>query len=145
MGHVIELPDTVTLPPHHASTTVTQALTGATQRQVDYWIRKGLVGRHLKGLGSGANRAFTPADVEVVWALTQLAALGCSGERLEAAIEPVRLARVKPDGERLVVPLRGPAYRHPLDTPTAIRAAAWMIPLRAFTEADQHAAAEALA
>ena len=103
--------------------------TGASFRQVDYWVRHGLLGSRLQGLGSGAKRRYQPDDVEVIHALVALAALGCRDEWLAGAARAVRAARVNPAGERLIVELNGNAYRHPIDQPTNVPGPAWIVSL----------------
>lgn len=115
------------------------ALTGATYRQLDYWIRNGILGKHLASLGSGRRRTFTDVDVEIVAALVRLAALGCRGDWLSAAAAVIRSERVRP-GEWLIVTIAGHALRcSPHDLPRIVthgddHHTAWLVPLTAFDE-----------
>lgn len=102
--------------------------TGATYRQLDYWIGKGLLGRGHRG-GSGSQRRFTPAEFELVAALAQLAALGGREHWLELAADAVRAARVNAAGERLVLLLDGTCFRHPSGQPVSAQGPGWIIPL----------------
>lgn len=111
---------------------VAQALTGATHRQQDYWIRRGLLGARLQNLGTGSRREFSTGDLEVLYALAQLAALGCTQQWMAAAADAVRASRVDPAGERLVVHLDGPAYRHPAGSAVSASGPLWLVPLRSF-------------
>lgn len=122
--------------------TVALELTGATTRQVNYWAAHGLLGERLRGMGSGGRRVFEPRDLEIVHALAWLASLGCRGDELAIAAETLRHGpRVDPAGERYVVPLRGRPYRLPAGAPVSARGPLWVVDIRAFTEADQIAAA----
>lgn len=103
--------------------------TGASHRQLHYWIRRGLLGARHQGLGSGARHRFDASDVEVIHALVALAALGCRDEWLAFAVQAVRAGSVNPAGERLIVELNGNAYRHPADKPTNVPGPAWVVPL----------------
>lgn len=46
------------------STAEVVAMTGASERQLGYWVRVGYLPPHLKGVGSGGRRSWTRADVE---------------------------------------------------------------------------------
>lgn len=102
--------------------------TGATNRQIEWWIRKQLFGPGLQG-GSGSVRRFTPADFELAAALALLAALGARQDYIETAARSVRDARVDEAGERLVLTLEGTAFRLPLTSPLATAGPAWIVPL----------------
>lgn len=49
---------------------------GVTYRQLDYWVRMGLVHPPVPASGSGSQRLFDVREVQVVWALGQLSQLG---------------------------------------------------------------------
>jgi len=53
-------------------------LTGVTYRQLDYWVRAGLVRPHVCARGSGTHRRWSLDDVERVRRL-KVAARLCSG------------------------------------------------------------------
>lgn len=116
----------------HVTSPEAVELTGATYRQIDYWVRTGKVGRHLRGLGSGARRRYHATDIEVLSALAQLSALGCRDDRMATAADAVAVRRVAPAGERLVVLLDGTTYRHPIDQPVAAAGPLWQVTLRSF-------------
>lgn len=111
------------------STAWVAEVTGATFRQVDWWVRHGLLGDDLQGVGQGQRRRFTPAQVEAVTALAELAALGCRDRWLAAAADAVLERRVAPAGEWLVVPLEGSPQRRPIGAVGAVTGACWMVPL----------------
>lgn len=102
--------------------------TGATYRQLDYWVRSGILGAGLRG-GSGTKRRFTPVEFEIASALAELAALGAQSASLEIAARAVRAGRVSPAGERLVLMLDGTCFRHPTDSPVAAQGPMWVVPL----------------
>lgn len=102
--------------------------TCASYRQLDYWIRHGLVREDLMALGSGARRRFEPADVEVIHALAALADLGCTADSMEIAAAAVRARRVGAPGEWLVVTRSRMCARFP-DEAIEFSDAAWVVPL----------------
>lgn len=102
---------------------------GASVRQLNYWIEHGLLGRRNLQAGQGSRRRFTAAEFEVVAALVQLAALGAQHQRLEIAARAVRAARVNAMGERLVLLLDGTCFRHPAGQPISAQGPMWVVPL----------------
>lgn len=112
------------------STSWVVGYTGVSLRQINYWAALGILGDHLVDLGQGARRRFTPVDVEVIFALVQLAALGCRDRWLKAAAAAVAGRRVIISGaEKLAVFLDGTTWRG--DDPGSLVAACWVVPLTA--------------
>lgn len=102
--------------------------TGASRRQLQYWVECGLFGLGHRS-GSGSRRRWTASEFEIVTALATLAALGARQDHLAVAARAVRAARVHAAGEKLVVPLEGPAFRHPASSPLSSPGPAWLLPL----------------
>lgn len=60
-------------------------ITGVTYRQLDYWVRLGVVRPALPANGSGSQRKFSGPQVPVMRCLGQLAAVGAGADQLRAA------------------------------------------------------------
>lgn len=119
--------------PQPGSIAAAAQATGATIRQLDYWIRRGhLTGDNLKASGSGSARRFTDVDLEVATAIHRLSALGCRSMWLTAGADATRAARVEP-GELLVVTLTGCATDRTREAvfPTG---PAWIVPLTPYRD-----------
>jgi hypothetical protein len=109
-------------------------VTGASLRQVNYWVINGHLGREHQDLGSGARREFSDSDLEVIAALAALASLGCTGQWLDVAADAVRASRVSV-GEWLTVTLSAVTIRH--TTAVALTTSGsprWSIAMQAFTD-----------
>jgi DNA-binding transcriptional MerR regulator len=61
-------------------------MTGATYRNLDYWVRKGLLKPHHPMPGSGTVRYWRLIDVRVARALVAFSALGVTNSRMYEAI-----------------------------------------------------------
>jgi len=60
-------------------------ITGVTYRQLDYWVRCGVVEPAVPASGSGSQRGFTLHQVAVLRCLGQLAAAGAGSQQLRGA------------------------------------------------------------
>lgn len=79
------------VPEGWASSVDLMAATGATYRQVDYWTRVGYLRPPEPTPGSGAQRAYPPAEVRVA---ALMVALVNAGVEVGAAALAARTARV---------------------------------------------------
>lgn len=104
--------------------------TGASYRQLDWWIRQGLVREDLMALGSGARRRFEPADLEIITTLTALAGLGCTGSSMMRAADSIRAKRVAPAGEWLLLTRGGDCRRFASTRAIVLDGPAWLVPVR---------------
>lgn len=112
------------------------AATGATFRQIDYWVRSGLLGRELQNIGSGSRRDFTSRHLEVIHALGHLSALGATKEWLQAAVDAMAAGPVRSEGERLLVLLDGTASRSRVESPSSATGPGWLVPLVSYAGAE---------
>lgn len=80
-----------TAPEGWATSVDLMRLTGATYRQVDYWSRVGYLRPPEPTPGSGAQRVFSPTEVQVAYLMV---ALTNAGVEVGAAALAARTARV---------------------------------------------------
>ena len=73
------------------TTTEMCRLAKCSYRQLDYWVRTGVVRPHHDARGSGSRRAFSPRQVPIVRMITDLAALGATCPVLSAAADRAEL------------------------------------------------------
>lgn len=127
----------VTGPVHPGSTSHASQVTGATYRQIDYWIRDlGLLGEDLAAVGSGQRRRFTDGDLEVISSLARLAALGCRDQWMTTAAEALRKRRVEV-GEWLMLDLHSNVALRLLSGTAGLATPSgpsWLVPLTPFSE-----------
>lgn len=72
-------------------------LAGVSYRQLDYWIRVGLVVPEREAAGSGSQRSFTAGHVPAVRACATLVQIGVDHEVIRQTVE--RIEREGPEGE----------------------------------------------
>ena len=100
-NNVLRLPSsTGDMPKGTVSALALATETGASYRQVDYWIRTGLLTSHRVGEGSGHPRAVPASEVQVVTLV--LALIRTMGAAPRQAFES---ARVLLEGGTLAVPV----------------------------------------
>lgn len=127
-----------------ANSVLVERLTGASYRQLDYWVRCGYISDDLVGKGSGGRREWRASHIETAHALLQSSSLGGSGRHANAGAEDyarlvaqaVRARLVNPEGEWLVITADGTAQRFDkllLDDLTHFEAAR-VIRLRSFAD-----------
>lgn len=112
-------------------------------RQLDYWVRCGYLGERHRNLGSGGQRVFDDADLEVLAALAQVTFLGgptnTDSNLRQAISDAVRERRVDAAGELLVVDGTGHVFRCDPDVlfrVSRVERAAVVVPLRSFASHD---------
>lgn len=100
-NNILRLPSsTGDMPPDTMSALALATETGASYRQIDYWIRTGLLVSHQVAAGSGHPRAVPKTEVQVVRLV--LALLRSLGAGPRQAFES---ARVLLEGGTLAVPV----------------------------------------
>lgn len=62
---------------------------GVSYRQLDYWIRCGVLTPSYSAHGSGTQRRFSEADALAVWVAGRLATLGARSAAMSAAVAAV--------------------------------------------------------
>lgn len=70
-------------PVHHFTTHQVAEAAGVSYRQVDYWIRTGVVRPTRAARGSGTRRSFSYQDVALVASVAELMRLGGTWEQAE--------------------------------------------------------------
>lgn len=109
---------------------------GCTYRQLDYWIRAGHFGStipaRMSARGSGSRRRFDDADLEVGWAIAELARQH-QHRAMPYVADLVRSRRVDAGGELLILLAPTEAVRVRRGDPLpAIDHTSLLVPLRAF-------------